>query len=88
MNKKKKIKSRENKKISYSFIDNFKILLIKYQTLIVFLLTLTIFITFSYLRFFNLEKRFVFDWDQENICYSVKNIINGKLTLIGPRVVQ
>ena len=86
MNKKKKIKSIENKKISYSFIDNFKILLIKYQTLIVFLLTLTIFITFSYLRFFNLDKRFVFDWDQENICYSVKNIINGKLTLIGPRV--
>lgn len=88
MNKKKKIKLRENKKISYSFIDNFKILLIKYQTLIVFLLTLTIFITFSYLRFFNLEKRFVFDWDQENICYLVKNIINGKLTLIGPRVVS
>jgi hypothetical protein len=88
MNKKKQRKSRENKKISYSFIDNFKILLIKYQTLIVFLLTLTIFITFSYLRFFNLEKRFVFDWDQENICYSVKNIINGKLTLIGPRVVS
>lgn len=88
MNKKKKIKLRENKKIPYSFIDNFKILLIKYQTLIVFLLTLTIFINFSYLRFFNLEKRFVFDWDQENICYLVKNIINGKLTLIGPRVVS
>jgi hypothetical protein len=59
----------------------------KKNILFVFLLTIIFFI-FSFLRFYHLEKRFVFDWDQENICYSVKNIIKGKLTLIGPRVVS
>jgi len=59
----------------------------KKNILIVFLLAIIFFI-FSFLRFYHLEKRFVFDWDQENICYSVKNIIKGKLTLIGPRVVS
>ena len=88
MSKEKEKKLIKNKKISYSLIGNFKILFIKYQTLIIFLIISIIFIIFSYFRFYNLEKRFVFDWDQENICYSVKNIINGKLTLIGPRVVS
>jgi len=52
------------------------------------ILIIIIFFIFCLLRFYNIEKRFVFDWDQENISYSVKNILNGKPTLIGPRVVS
>jgi len=88
MSKKREKKLKKNIKQSYSSIDNFRFSLAKYQTLIIFLLISLIFITFSYLRFYNIEKRFVFDWDQENISYSVKNILNGKPTLIGPRVVS
>ena len=58
------------------------------KNILIAVLLLLIFFIFCFFRFYNLEKRFVFDWDQENICYSVKNIINGKLTLIGPRVVS
>jgi hypothetical protein len=43
-------------------------------------------ISFCYLRFYNLDKRIIFDWDQEHYAYEIKNIIqNHKFTLIGPR---
>ncbi len=46
-----------------------------------------IFLLFAILRFYNLDKRIIFDWDQEQYSYQVKNIIQNKdLTLLGPRV--
>ncbi len=55
----------------------------KNKFLIVFFL---IFIVFAYLRFYNLQNRIIFDWDQEHYAYEIKNIVqNHKLTLIGPR---
>lgn len=46
-----------------------------------------IFILFISLRFYQLEKRISFDWDQEQFSYQVKKIlVNNKLTLLGPRV--
>ncbi len=46
-----------------------------------------IFSLFCFLRFYNLEKRVIFDWDQENYSFQVKRIlVENRLTLIGPRV--
>ncbi len=45
--------------------------------------------TFTFLRFYNLEKRINFDWDQERDAKIIKQIlIDHKLTLIGPQVVS
>lgn len=53
----------------------------KYFAVLVF-----IFIIFACLRFYNLQNRIIFDWDQEHYAYEIKNIVqNHKLTLIGPR---
>ncbi len=42
---------------------------------------------FVFFRFYNLEKRVIFDWDQENYSFQVKRIlVEKRLTLIGPRV--
>lgn len=50
---------------------------------------LIIFFIFSFFRFYNLEKRIGFAWDQERDAFIIKDlIINHKLTLIGPRVVS
>ena len=47
---------------------------------------LVLFFVFAYLRFFNLNNRIIFDWDQEHYAYEIKNIVvEHKLTLIGPR---
>lgn len=40
-----------------------------------------------FLRFYNIEERVIFDWDQEQYSYKVKNILaNSDFTLLGPRV--
>ena len=45
-----------------------------------------IFAVFAFLRFYNLQNRIIFNWDQEHYAYEIKNIVqNHKLTLIGPR---
>lgn len=58
--------------------------LIKLRKEIIF--SFFVFLLFSFFRFYNLPKRLSFDWDQEYYSYQVKNILNGDLTLIGPRV--
>jgi len=60
------------------------------QKKIIFLLKvigfLLLFAVFCYFRFYNLNKRIIFDWDQEHYAYEIKNIVkNNKFTLIGPR---
>jgi DNA-dependent RNA polymerase auxiliary subunit epsilon len=52
-----------------------------------YLLIVIIFLIFSFLRFYQIEKRIPFAWDQEQFSYQIKEIIvNHKLTLLGPRV--
>lgn len=49
-------------------------------------LLLAVFLLFVFLRFYNIDKRIIFDWDQQNFSYQIKNIVEkGKFTLIGPR---
>lgn len=42
--------------------------------------------TFFFLRFYLIEQRTVFNWDQARDAQTVSQILSGKLTLIGPRV--
>ncbi len=42
---------------------------------------------FLFFRLYGLEKKMVFGWDQERDAFVVSEILKGKLTLIGPRVV-
>ncbi len=59
----------------------------KYKSIISFFILFLIFSLFCFLRFYNIEKRVGFDWDQEHLSYQVKKILaDHKLTLIGPRV--
>lgn len=52
-----------------------------------FVLLFLIFIIFSFFRFYNLDKRVIFDWDQERDAFVIKQLLlERKLTLIGPRV--
>lgn len=44
-------------------------------------------LVFLFLRSYNLDTRLLFGWDQERDAFFVRDIIGGKLTLIGPRVV-
>lgn len=49
-------------------------------------LLIAVFIIFAFLRFYNLDQRIIFDWDQEQYSYQVKNIVeNRDFVLIGPR---
>jgi hypothetical protein len=56
----------------------------KNKKLVFIFLTLSLFLFF---RFYNLDFRLPFAWDQERDAFAVKNILQGKLTLLGPRVV-
>jgi hypothetical protein len=48
---------------------------------------LFIFVAFVFTRFYNLDKRIIFGWDQEQFSTQIKDIIiNHNFTLIGPRV--
>lgn len=61
----------------------------KSQLIIQFFLVLLIFVIFAYFRFYNLDKRIGFEWDQEQFSNQIKAIVvNHKLTLLGPRVVS
>lgn len=52
-----------------------------------FILLFLIFLLFSFFRFYNLDKRVIFDWDQERDAFAIKRIlVEKRLTLIGPRV--
>lgn len=47
---------------------------------------IVIFIIFAFLRFQDLDKRIIFDWDQEQFSYQIKKIVeHGDFTLLGPR---
>ncbi len=59
------------------------------QIIIEFFLIGLVFILFAFFRFYNLDRRIGFDWDQERDANIIKQLlINHKLTLIGPRVVS
>jgi hypothetical protein len=54
-----------------------------------YFIVIFIFVVFAFLRFYQLEQRTGFDWDQERDAYEVKKIlVEHKPTLIGPRVVN
>jgi len=40
-----------------------------------------------FLRLYKLDTRLPFGWEQERDAFFVRDILRGKLTLIGPRVV-
>ena len=46
-----------------------------------------IFLIFGFFRFYRLDERIGFGWDQERDAEAVREILSGNLTLIGPRVV-
>ncbi|MBM3209399.1 hypothetical protein FJZ40_03860 [Candidatus Shapirobacteria bacterium] len=51
------------------------------------ILAFLILVLFSFFRFYQLDKRLIFDWDQERDAFVVKEILReGKMTLVGPRV--
>jgi 4-amino-4-deoxy-L-arabinose transferase-like glycosyltransferase len=50
------------------------------------LILIVIFFIFLLGRFFRIDQRVAFDWDQERDARVVKEIISGKPTLLGPRV--
>ena len=45
------------------------------------------FLVFAFFRFYRLDERIGFGWDQERDAQTVKEILSGNLTLIGPRVI-
>ncbi len=47
-----------------------------------------IFLVFAFFRFYNLDKRVSFGWDQERDSYAVRELLNGDIKLIGPRVLS
>lgn len=59
------------------------------QLIIHILPALLLFVVFALLRWYNLEERIIFAWDQEQFSNQMKEIlVNHKLTLLGPRVVS
>lgn len=56
------------------------------RNLIRFIFTVLVIFVYCFFRFYNLPQKFGFDWDAERDANVVKDIINGKFTLIGPRV--
>ncbi len=50
------------------------------------LILLLIFLIFAFFRFYNLDKRVGFGWDQERDANAVADILSGDIKLIGPRV--
>ncbi len=52
-----------------------------------YILLFLIFAAFVFTRFYNLDKRIIFGWDQEQFSTQIKDIIvNHNFTLLGPRV--
>ena len=56
------------------------------KRLLKYIPVLVVFAIFLILRFYNLDKRVLFGWDQERDAWAIKELLSGKLTLIGPRV--
>lgn len=57
--------------------------------LVSFLLLFVVFVLFAYFRFYNLDQRISFDWDQQSYSFDVKRIIvDHDPVLIGPRVMD
>lgn len=52
----------------------------------IFLVGLLVFAVFAYLRFYNLDKRVGFGWDEERDAWAITSIFQGDLKFIGPRV--
>jgi len=50
------------------------------------LILLAILIIFLFFRFYQINQRVQFDWDQERDAQVAKEILSGHLTLLGPRV--
>lgn len=50
-------------------------------------LWLFLLLVFLFFRMYGLDKRIAFGWDQERDAFAVSEILKGKLTLIGPRVI-
>jgi len=81
-----------------SFFNNVTLLFLAIWIVVVFfafrkkklstvnLAVITVFVLFAFLRFYNLEKRIGFGWDNERDALAVKSILQGDLKLIGPRV--
>lgn len=52
----------------------------------IYIILIAIFILYTFFRFYNLDKRLVFDWDQEQFSTQIKQIITEqRFTLLGPR---
>lgn len=49
-------------------------------------LLLAVFAIFAFLRFYNLDHRVGFSWDQERDAWAVKDVLKGDIKFIGPRV--
>ena len=64
--------------LKVTFMINNKKLKISFLVIIVFL--------FFFLRFYLVEQRTIFNWDQARDAQVISQILSGKLTLIGPRV--
>jgi len=59
------------------------------QLIIHILPVLLLFVVFALIRWYNLEERIIFAWDQEQFSNQMKEILaNHKPTLLGPRVVS
>lgn len=59
------------------------------QFIIHLLIAIGLFLLFAALRWYHLDKRIIFDWDQEQFSNQIKDIVvSHKLTLLGPRVVS
>ncbi len=81
--------------ISITFLLVFILLVFKFsfpgkisnKSLLTILVLLVVFVLFSLFRFHELDKRTVFNWDQERDANAVLEIINTRSpTLLGPRV--
>lgn len=71
------------------YINLENMFLFKRYHILAFGLLIFVFALFAYLRYANLDKRIIFNWDQEQFANQVYDIIvNRKLTLLGPRVLS
>ena len=50
------------------------------------LLLVVVLVLFLFLRFWQIDNRIQFNWDQERDAWQIKEILAGNFTLIGPRV--
>ncbi len=62
------------------------IIFIGYKPKVRHIVLVLIFASFFFFRFYNLEKRIGFGWDQERDANAVADILSGDIKLIGPRV--